>query len=148
MNPRLFDHRTEDAAALAALHATSFPDAWSAASFRDLFATPGVFAFLLPNGFILARAAGGEAEILTLAVAPSARRQGLARALVRAAAAHAEMLGAETLFLEVATHNGPAVGLYTGLGFAKAGTRKAYYAGQDAHVLKVILPLPNPPDFA
>ena len=148
MTPRLLDPGTEDIAALAALHATSFPDAWSAASIRDLLAGPGVFAFLLPGGFVLARAAGGEAEILTLAVAPSLRRQGIARALIRAAASHAQELGARTLFLEVATENGPALVLYAGLGFTPAGRRKAYYAGQDADILKAILPLPIPGDFA
>jgi ribosomal-protein-alanine N-acetyltransferase len=148
MTPRLFDPGTEDIAVLAALHATSFPDGWSAASIRELFAGPGVFAFLLPGGFVLARAAGGEAEILTLAVTPCLRRQGIARALIQATASHAQELGARTLFLEVATSNGPALALYAGLGFTAAGRRKAYYAGQDADILKAILPLPIPDDFA
>ena len=148
MIPRLFDPATGDFAVLAALHATCFPDAWSAAAIRDLFAGPGVFAFLLPGGFVLARAAGGEAEILTLAVAPSLRRQGIARALVQAAASHAQGLGAEPCFWKSRPDNGPALALYAGLGFTAAGRRKAYYAGQDADVLKAILPLPIPGDFA
>jgi ribosomal-protein-alanine N-acetyltransferase len=148
MSPRLFDPETDDVAALAALHAMSFPDGWSVASIRELFAGPGVFAFQLAGGFILARAAGGEAEILTLAVAPSARRQGRARLLIQAAAAHALKLGATTLFLEVATGNKAACALYAGLGFASVGLRKGYYAGQDADVLKTALPLPNPKNFA
>ena len=148
MIPRLFDPGTDDVAVLAALHATSFPDGWSAASIRELFASPGVFVFQFPDGFILARAAVGEAEILTLAVAPPARRQGRARALIRAAATHALKLGAGTLFLEVATGNAAARALYAGLGFAPVGLRKAYYAGQDAHILKTALPLSNPKNFA
>jgi ribosomal-protein-alanine N-acetyltransferase len=145
---KLFDPATGDIEALARLHADCFAESWSAASLRDLLAGPGVFAFALPDGFILARAAGGEAEILTLAVAPPARRQGIARLLVRAAAAHAAGLGAGILFLEVATDNQAAIGLYGGLGFVPAGRRKAYYGAQDAHVLKCILPLPNPGEFA
>ena len=82
MTPRLFDPGADDVEALARIHASAFADAWSAASIRDLFAGPGVFAFISPDGFILARAAGGEAEILTLAVTPAARRQGIARALI------------------------------------------------------------------
>ena len=148
MKPRLFDPGADDVAILAEFHATSFPDAWSAASIRELFAGPGVFAFLAPDGFILARAAGGEAEILTLAVMPTARRQGIGRALVLSAARHAQGLGAESLFLEVRTGNHPALGLYTGLGFIAAGRRKAYYGAEDAHVLKAILPLPIPGEFA
>ncbi len=145
---KLFDPAMDDIEALARLHAVCFAESWSAASLRDLFAGPGVFAVSCADGFILARAAGGEAEILTLAVAPPARRQGIARLLVRAAAAHAAGLGAETLFLEVATDNQAAIGLYAGLGFVSAGRRKAYYGARDAHVLKCILPLPNPGEFA
>jgi [ribosomal protein S18]-alanine N-acetyltransferase len=148
MNPRLFDTGTDDVAVLAELHAACFPDAWGAAAIRELFAGPGVFAFLLPGGFILARAAGGEAEILTLAVAPSLRRQGFARALVQAAALHAQELGAGTLFLEVAVANDAACRLYQAFGFTAVGRRKAYYEGRDATILKASLPLPIPGDFA
>lgn len=145
---RLFDPQTDEVADLAALHASAFPDAWSASSLRDLLAGPGVFAYAGADGFILARSAGGEAEILTLAVAPEARRRGIARALVRRAAAHAQSLGAGALFLEVAKDNQPALKLYSGLGFKPVGLRKAYYGGKDAEVLKASLPLPNPGDFA
>jgi ribosomal-protein-alanine N-acetyltransferase len=146
--PRLFDPQAEDVAVLAALHATAFPDGWSVPYIRDLLAGPGVFAFSHPSGFILARAAGGEAEILTLAVAPAMRRQGIARTLVQKAATRAHGLGAETMFLEVAADNTPALALYRGLGFAPVGLRKAYYGPTDALVLKTSLPLPNSPDFA
>ena len=55
-------------------------------------------------------------------------------------------LGAETLFLEVAVDNVAALGLYTALGFAETGRRKAYYAraggpAADALILRVDLPL-------
>jgi tRNA threonylcarbamoyladenosine biosynthesis protein TsaB len=145
-NPRRFDPATDDIAALAGLHSEAFSVAWSAAAIRDLFATPGVFAFASAEGFIMARAAGGEAEILTLAVIRAARRQGLGRTLVRSAAAHAERLGATSLFLEVGLSNKAAQALYRGLGFAGVGRRKAYYGDEDADVLKAALPLA--PEFA
>jgi ribosomal-protein-alanine N-acetyltransferase len=148
MTPRLFDPSTDDAAALAALHAASFSDSWTAQAIRELFAGPGVFAFHLPDGFILARTAGDEAEILTLAVTPKARRQGAGRSLIRAAARHARKLGASSLFLEVAANNIAAQALYQDQGFVAVGRRKAYYGTQDADVLKVMLPLPNSEDFA
>ena len=143
---RLFDPQTDDIAALAALHAASFADAWSASFIRDLLGGPGVFAFVRQEGFILARVAAGEAEILTLAVAPTARRRGAGRALVREAATHAQGLGADTLFLEVAKDNEAAQKLYAGVGFKPVGLRKAYYSGKDAQVLRAALPLPD--DFA
>jgi tRNA threonylcarbamoyladenosine biosynthesis protein TsaB len=145
-----------DAAALAALHTTSFDRPWDEAALRDLLAGPGVFAFTINQngrlaGFELARAAGGEAEILTLAVLPAARGGGLGRALMRKAAAHAATLGADGLFLEVGTENPAALALYAGLGFARVGARKGYYDSRsqtrtgsgDALVLKAALPLPG-----
>lgn len=148
MSPRLFDPETDDVAQLAALHANAFAEAWSMEAICELLSAPGTFALFQPGGFILARAAGGEAEILTLAVAPAIRRRGLGRALVRAAASHAQGMGAQTMFLEVVAANDAAYGLYRGLGFAKVGMRKAYYGGQDADILKAVLPLPYPDDFA
>ena len=145
---RLFDPRRDDVAILAALHAASFAEAWSADSIRDLFSGLGVFAFVQNEGFILARAAGGEAEILTLAVTPASRRQGIGGALVRKAAIHAQALGAGALFLEVAKDNEAARKLYSGLGFKPVGLRKAYFGGRDAEVLKVLLPLPDSDKFA
>ena len=141
MTLRLMVHPgADDVTALALLHAGAFADAWSASYLRDLFARPGVFAFAAPEGFILARAAADEAEILTLAVAPTARRKGLGRALVRAVMVHAQTLGIRNLFLEVAAGNDAAQGLYRGLGFVAVGRRKAYYGGEDADVLRLPIP--------
>ena len=108
-----------------------------------------MFAFLAPDGFILARAAGGEAEILTLAVMPAARRQGIGRALVPAAARHAQGLGAESLFLEVGDRQPCRAGaLYRASASRRWGGARPIMAAEDAHVLKAILPLPIPGDFA
>ena len=147
----MFDSSKDSCEQLAALHAESFAEAWSPAALAALLATPGAFAFHLPEGFVLLRAAGDEAEILTLAVSPPARGHGLGRALLKAAARHAATLGVTSLFLEVGTDNPAALALYAGLGFTKAGRRKAYYAagtatGTDALILR--LPLSPPGDFA
>ena len=132
------------AADLALLHAAAFAKPWDAPAFQDLLAGSGVFAFAAPSGFVLARAAANEAEILTLAVKPAARGRGLGRALMQAAAARAATLGAESLFLEVGADNPAALALYTGLGFARVGARKGYYESGsqgDALVFKAALPL-------
>jgi ribosomal-protein-alanine N-acetyltransferase len=132
-----------DPAPLAALHAACFPDPWHAQALRELFAADA-FAFHSADGFVLARVAGGEAEILTLAVNLPARGKGLGRALLQAAIRKARALGADTMFLEVGADNPAALALYAGLGFAKVGMRKAYYGansrtGQDALVLRLSL---------
>jgi len=133
-----------DAPALAELHVSSFANGWTEEAIRQLLASPGTFGFCAENGFVLARVAAGEAEILTIAVRPSARRAGLGRRLVTAAAEQAARKGAQAMFLEVVTANAPARGLYEGLGFAEVGRRKAYFDGQDALVLKAGLPLCPP----
>ena len=108
---------------LAVLHAACFPDPWNAAAISALLVAPGTFAYAHEDGFVLARVAGGEAEILTLAVAPAARGRGLGHALLRAAIVRAQELGAETMFLEVGADNPAARALYAALGFTKVGDR-------------------------
>ncbi|HTT99398.1 MAG TPA: ribosomal protein S18-alanine N-acetyltransferase [Rhizomicrobium sp.] len=130
-----------DLAELARLHALCFEDAWSAKALEDLLKTPGVSAFSAEQGFILIRVASDEAEVLTIAVAPSARRKGTASALLAEAMRDAAAGGSRTMFLEVAATNQAAIALYTKLGFRKVGTRKAYYApSEDALILRVELP--------
>src|SRR4051812_46971495 len=90
---------------LARLHAAAFESGWSAASIGELLASGACGAVIEDAGFILWRAVVGEAEILTLAVEPYKRRQGLGRALVAAAMAGAADEGATEIFLEVADDN-------------------------------------------
>lgn len=136
-----------DAPALAALHAAAFPpgEQWDASAIRLLLDMPGGFGLLEPDaGFVLARVAADEAEILTLAVAPAARRQGHGGALLACAMAAAAARGAATMFLEVAERNAAARALYAAAGFAEAGRRRRYYPdGADALVLKTVLSPPS-----
>lgn len=136
---------------LAELHASAFDRPWDAATFETLLGQSGVAALEQPGGFILVRIVVGEAEILTLAVRPEARRQGLGRALTAAAAGLARSQGAEALHLEVAHDNAAALALYRAAGFVEAGRRPGYYAREegpaaDALILTLKLsgPLPTP----
>jgi ribosomal protein S18 acetylase RimI-like enzyme len=109
---------------------------------RQLLALPGTFAFLADGecgGFVLVRTAGGEAEILTLAVAPAARRRGIGSALISAACRHAQEMGAAAMFLEVSRTNEPAKALYTRLGFREVGLRKGLLRRSPAGVMKMLL---------
>lgn len=121
-------------AACADLHASAFPhDSWGVESLTRILAMPGAFGLAVPRqlppaGFALARVAGDDAELLTLAVAPGQRRRGTGRALVKATARHAARLGAHTLFLEVAATNRAARNLYAACGFSACGYRPDYYA--------------------
>jgi ribosomal-protein-alanine N-acetyltransferase len=115
--------------ALAALHARVFrtPPPWSATDFAGVIADP--LAFLLvegDTGFLLGRAVAGEAELLTLAVAPESRRRGLGRQLVSRFLYQARLRGAERAFLEVAADNASAIALYESAGFIRVGQRRDY----------------------
>ena len=139
----------ERAGEMAALHAAAFESPWGEAEIAALLRGPGGMAFAADGGFILIRVAADEAEVLTLAVAPEARRRGAGRALVREGVAAARAAGAEAMFLEVASDNAAALALYAGEGFAEVGRRRGYYArgrGQaaDALVLRRALPSPTP----
>jgi ribosomal-protein-alanine N-acetyltransferase len=119
------------AAGLAALHAAAFDSPWDTAAFAVLLDQPGVFVVQRPDGFILMRAVADEAEILTLAVRPEARRGGEGTRLVAEGVAAASLAGADRVFLEVAEDNAAARALYARTGFAEAGRRRLYYARPD-----------------
>jgi ribosomal-protein-alanine N-acetyltransferase len=139
-----------DFAELARVHKACFAEAWDERALNDLVASGARVEIAECQGslagFILFRAAADEAEILTLAVVPKARRSGLGRALVAQACRAAAQQGATRLFLEVGSANAPARALYGSLGFHEAGHRKDYYrhpgaAAEDALILCVPLPL-------
>jgi [ribosomal protein S18]-alanine N-acetyltransferase len=79
------------------------------------------------GGFILSRLAGGEAEILSVAVAPARRGRGLARKLLDLHLRRLAGLGVGAVFLEVDEGNAPARRLYGRARFRDVGHRPAYY---------------------
>jgi ribosomal-protein-alanine N-acetyltransferase len=120
----------------AALHAESFVPlgerAWTRQDLAELVASPGVAGLLLQvgghdAGLAVCRVAADEAELLTIAVRPAHRRQGLARHLLAAVIDHVRSAGARTLFLEVGVDNPAARSLYEAQGFCAFGERRAYY---------------------
>jgi ribosomal-protein-alanine N-acetyltransferase len=110
-----------------------------------LLVLPGHFALLAerdgtPAGFVLGRVAAEEAEVLTLAVHPAARRGGIGAALMRGLMAESARRGGREVFLEVSAGNDAARALYARLGAAEAGRRRRYYPdGSDALVLRLAL---------
>jgi ribosomal-protein-alanine N-acetyltransferase len=132
---RLRPASAQDAPLLAAMHESAFEAPWGEAEIAALLTGPGGFAIIAEEeaaaGFVLCRAVGGEAEILTLAVRPHARRRGLGRALMEAAFGLARQAGADAMFLEVAEDNEAAMGLYQTAGFRLAGRRPGYYRRDD-----------------
>jgi ribosomal-protein-alanine acetyltransferase len=113
----------EDLAAIAAIQALS-PEAsqWDPASYLGYECLVATDTRIL--GFLVTRqTAPGEREILNLAVDPSARRQGTARALLQAELERPK----NQWFLEVRESNFCATKLYQSAGFRVAGRRESYY---------------------
>lgn len=137
--PRLFAVEAlseDDARLLPAIHREDFSRPWTGNEFSSLLAQDTVFGFAAwqvgrrsagPVGFVLARLAAGEAEILTIAVQRAARRLGLGRDLMEAVLRELHAQRAEALFLEVDETNLPAIALYRRLGFREVAKRPAYY---------------------
>jgi ribosomal-protein-alanine N-acetyltransferase len=91
--------------------------------------------------FLVTRRAADEMEILNLAVAPEARRRGIARELLEANAADAGASGIRKVFLEVRASNSGAISFYQRVGFSAVGSRKGYYSDppDDAILMSVAL---------
>lgn len=120
--------------ALSKVHAECFPvDPWSVRDFMELLAIRGASGHLAvspENGisaFIIDLIGPDDAEILTIGVAPGARRRGLARVLIGDLTKRARQRGARRVLLEVAADNQAAIALYNSIGFIPLGERPGYY---------------------
>jgi tRNA threonylcarbamoyl adenosine modification protein YeaZ len=143
--PALRLAKPADAEVLSALHMQCFEKGWTAEMLRSACSSPNATTLIVENagapcGLIQAQAAAGEAEILTLCVLPILRRHGLAYLLLGGLIADLKMRGIKRLFLEVASRNDAAMGLYVRAGFREIGRRRAYYInGDDALTMALVL---------
>ena len=132
-------------AQMALLHAESFtlPPPWSQAEIEATLASPFTFVLARPQAFLLGQVVAGEAALLTIAVAPTARRTGMGRALVAEFLIQSQGRQATSAFLEVAETNHAARALYIAAGFAPTGRRKGYYrsAGQSVDAILMGRPI-------
>ncbi len=118
---------------VAALEKLCFPhDPWSEALFRAALESPRAAALLAEGadgsilGYAVLSVVLDEGNLDNIAVAPEARRRGVADALLTALTG----LGRDrlsVLMLEVRASNAPALALYEKHGFAAVGRRKNYY---------------------
>lgn len=139
--------RDHEGALLASLHKACFAKAWTEKQITPMLDLPGTFVLIAeragtPEGFIMVRAGGGEAEILTVCVRPEVRGRRLGERLITESLAHLMAHGAAKmkphdptfippLFLEVAQSNHAARSLYARMGFEVVGKRPNYYRHED-----------------
>ena len=124
-------------------------EAWTRTQVEGSLAQPHTYAILCnaqgdavaPDekaaGFVLARRAPGEEELLLVAVHPHHRGKGLGRHLLEQFFESARNGGAEQVFLEMRANN-PAEQLYRAVGFEPIGRRPAYYRTLDGEALDAI----------
>lgn len=111
-----------------------YGEAWTTSQCTGVLAMPGAILLIARNpqpcGFALLRVIAGEAELMLLAVLPSARRLGVGRALLRESINISADSHADFYFLEVRADN-PAINLYSLEGLEAVGRRVDYYLGND-----------------
>ena len=126
---------------LAITAASSEAAAWGREAYQTFLDAPGRgFCRVAEQGgtvvgFVCVRVLGEEAELLNIAVHPSARGQGIGSRLMEQALREAAQTGANRMFLEVRETNAPALRLYGRFGFAVCGRRPGYYADPPADAL-------------
>jgi len=135
--PVISEAGKSDVAVIAAMHAASFKRGWSEDEFQALLADRSIVAHRAAMGrtligFILSRLVHGEAEILSVAIAPNWRGRGFARPLLDLHLRRLAGLGARTVFLEVDKDNAAACRLYRRAGFYEVGQRQGYYDSRTA----------------
>lgn len=138
-------------ALLAGMHKICFVDPWGEGGFVESLSAPGTHGLIAvaqdsltpsadgesgPAGLVIWRAIADEAEILTIAVLPPWRRNGLGERLLKTALADIDTTRIESTFLEVAENNPAARHMYRKNGFVQVGRRSGYYNGVDALVMQ------------
>ncbi len=137
-------------ALLAGMHKVCFVDPWHEGGFAESLTAAGTHGVIAvsdnslvpssgesgPAGLVMWRAIADEGEILTIAVLPPWRRQGLGERLLQTALDAIDQAGAHSVFLEVAENNLGARHMYRKFGFVQVGRRSGYYNGVDALVMR------------
>ncbi|QNE47907.1 ribosomal-protein-alanine N-acetyltransferase [Glaciihabitans sp. INWT7] len=146
---------TEDLARIMELETGTFgSDAWSSDAMLSDLRNPQCYYLVADRvGFpgeldgyagLFAPRGALEGDIQTIAVAQTARRGGLGRALMNALIGEARKRGAKEVFLEVRADNPGPKRLYDSLGFEEIAVRVGYYQpdGVDAIVMRLDVPDP------
>jgi len=128
-----------DVPEVAALERRSFSDPWSERALaEELTLADRRYVVACEDrivGYGGLMVVGDEAHVLTLAVDPDRRRNGIGAAILLRLVDQAVGSGVRHLTLEVRISNDPARSLYERFGFAAVGTRPRYYRDEDALIM-------------
>jgi len=123
-------------------------EAWTRAQVRDSLDMPSTSLLLADRegkvirkgnaaGFVMARQALDEEELLLIAVRPEERGKGVGKRLIESYIDSARGRGVRSVFLEMRANN-PAQSLYRRVGFTPIGTRPRYYRTSDGQQIDAI----------
>lgn len=128
------------------LEATLFGlGAWTRGTFEGELQAPGRRYLAVETAGVVVGYAGvslaEESHLMTIGVAPEARRQGHASALISELIATARAHGSASMLLEVRADDAGPQRLYASFGFEPIGIRRGYYQleGADAVVMRADL---------
>jgi ribosomal-protein-alanine N-acetyltransferase len=146
--PSVRSMRPDDRAEVLRIEEASFPDAWTADVFDRMLAH-GASGHVLERegqcvGFFLVLLAGDHLHLANLAVAPEARRKGIASLALRKIEGIAWAYGLPHIELEVRETNLAAQLLYRRNGYRAVGIMRSYYPDQDAYKMTKDVLLPGP----
>lgn len=137
---------TDDLDRVLELEAVLFgPGAWTRETYTDELQLPGRHYVAVDAGGVVVGYAGmslaEESHIMTIGVAPSARRRGHGATLMTDLMAAARRHGATSVLLEVRADDDGPQALYRRFGFEPIGIRPGYYQleGADAVVMRAAL---------
>jgi len=128
----LREAHVEDAAVIFEIGRECFSDAWRRETIeKDMAGAHSRYTVAEREGEILAYACWwtvvDEAQLVNIGVRKSARRQGIAEALVAEGLVAVEARGIASVYLEVRMSNLPAQALYRKFGFTVQAMRKGVY---------------------
>ena len=132
-----------DVPAIAELERICFSDPWSENSIASELNNPLSYWLVAEvkgriAGYVGSQAVLDAADMMTFAVDPNYRQQGIGRALINALVKYLQQNNVIALLLEVRASNMPAISLYEKMGFTQVGRRPKYYHNprEDALILR------------
>lgn len=145
------EFRPDDLDAIVRMNKICLPENYSPSFFMDhYYENPRIFLVALVGteivGYSMCRIEFGvsnlktsfarKGHVISIAVMPAHRGEGIGMALMEESLARVKAEGASEMYLEVRVSNNPAVELYKKLGFAANRISEGYYRdGENAYVM-------------
>lgn len=123
--------QTKDIPEVAEIEARVFSMPWSEQGFADALKQDTIFVTAKQDGQVVGYCgmycSFEEGEITNVAVLPEAQNHGIGKKIISALLKASRKKNISRIVLEVRVSNTPAIRLYEGFGFQKAGIRKGFY---------------------